>query len=154
MNNIDLFIIRGLPGAGKSSLAAKLTRLAFAADDYFMVDGEYRFDPTKLGEAHADCQRRVRVALTGGYEPVAVANTFCQRWEMEPYFQIVEQENQRLLSEKIRVTVIDLFDAGLSPNELATLNGHGVPAETIVTMRSRYEHDWKQGNPLPPWERK
>ncbi len=142
-----LFLIRGLPGSGKSTLGRDLAPgYCLAADDYFMVGKEYRFDPSKLPAAHADCQARTRAALAAG-ATVAVANTFTQRWELEPYFAFV-----RDLS--VPFVVLDLFDGGLSDAELAVRNEHGVPAETIAAMRERYERAWWDGNPTPPWERK
>lgn len=141
-----LFLIRGLPGSGKSTLASVLNVPSFAADDFFVgEDGQYRFDPAQLGAAHAQCQGRTRSALGEGAS-CAVANTFTQRWELEPYFIMARETGAR-------VVVVDLFDAGLDDAALAERNEHGVPVAGIAAMRSRYEHDWGAGNPVPPWER-
>ncbi len=147
-----LYIIRGLPGSGKNTLGenladwndSRLDHEVFAADDYFVDDdGVYRFDPSKLPEAHAQCQENVKRALRSHWAAVVVvANTFTQRWEMEPYLAMSDE-----------VTVIDLFDAGLTDEALAARNTHGVPVEAIRAMRARYEHSWKDGDPRPPWER-
>ncbi len=162
----ELFIIRGLPGSGKTSLGNKLSLLLYAADDFFVdAEGRYKFDPSKLGQAHAQCQENVRKALEFGCEKVAVTNTFTQRWEIQPYLDIVAEVNDDLAFQAaengeedefqpIRVTVIDMFDGGLTDEELAVRNIHGVSAAGISAMRSRYEFNWKDGNPVPPWERK
>ena len=155
----ELFIIRGLPGSGKTSLGNKLSLEAegrvYAADDFFVdAEGRYNFDPARLGEAHAQCQENVRKALEFGCAKVAVTNTFTQRWEIQPYLNIVTNVNDDLKFEPIRVTVIDMFDGGLTDEELASRNVHGVSAAGIAAMRNRYEFDWKNGNPVPPWERK
>lgn len=140
-----IYIIRGLPGSGKSSLGKKLSNVVRAADDFFMVDGEYMFDPKLLGQAHAACFNNVENDLkTTG--TAVVANTFTMRWEMEPYLQLADNEDAR-------VVVIDTFDAGKSDEELARLNEHGVPAKSIAAMRARYEHNWRAGDPRPPWTR-
>lgn len=142
-----LFLVRGLPGSGKSTLGRDLAPgYCLAADDYFMVGKEYRFDPAQISAAHADCQTRARATLFHR-ATVAVANTFTARWEMEPYFAFA-----RALS--IPYVVLDLFDGGLSDAELAVRNDHNVPVETIAAMRGRYERAWWNGNPTPPWERK
>jgi predicted kinase len=140
-----LTIVRGLPGSGKSSYAAKISKNVFAADDFFMEDGEYKFDPFKLSEAHAQCQERTKLALQNGNDAV-VANTFTQRWEMEPYLVMAKTHNAR-------VVVVDCFDGGMDDAALAATNVHGVPVAVIATMRGRWEHDWRAGNPILPWLR-
>ena len=143
-----LFLIRGLPGAGKTSLLMNYIDVAaFAADDYFTNEfGEYEFNPSLLPKAHARCQMSASEALKDGHD-VAVHNTFTQRWEMQPYIEMAEENGARL-------TVIDLFDGGLTDEELEKRNTHGVPKDAIARMRARYEHDWKSENPRAPWERK
>jgi hypothetical protein len=49
--------------------------------------------------------------------------------------------------------VIDLYDGGLTDEALVARNVHFVPWQAIGAMRARYEHDWRNGNPIPPWER-
>lgn len=143
---LTLTIIRGLPGAGKSTLAADLGGPVFAADDFFLdPDGVYRFDPKLLPQAHAQCQENTRAALARG-QNVSVANTFTQGWEFQPYLKIAKDTGAV-------VRVIDLFDGGLTDEALAARGLHGVPLAGIRAMRARYEHDWKAGDPRPPWER-
>ena len=127
-----LYLIRGLPGSGKSTHAARLGVLVVAADDWFDRGGRYQFDSTQLAPAHQDCQRRAGEALARG-ESCAVANTFSQAWEWEPYFQIAAKYG-------VEVVGIDLFDAGLSDVELAARNVHGVPVTAIAAMRQRWQH--------------
>jgi predicted kinase len=143
----NLYLIRGLPGSGKTTFANSLKVGAVcSADDYFMRGNEYHFNPQKLPEAHSFCQMRARIACEKRVD-CAVANTFSCRWEMEPYLSFASKVD-------IRVFVVDLFDSGLTDKQLAYRNTHGVPEAVIKVMRERWEHDWKQSNPLPPWERK
>lgn len=146
-----LVLLRGLPGSGKSYLAEVLRKLSGAemdvcsADDYFMVDGEYKFDPSKLPEAHMQCQSNCFARFS--IDDIAfVANTFTMRWEMSQYLLFVETFGLDLL-------VLNLFDAGLSDEELAARNTHGVSVEAISRMRERFEHDWRAADSRPPWER-
>lgn len=143
-----LYIIRGLPGAGKSTIAQGLVPgPVIEADQYFIgEDGVYRWDRSKRKEAHADCRKRVRDALAAGCKAVIVANTFTRRWQMQPYLDMGAELN-------LSIQVIDIFDRGLSNEELAEANVHSVPVEVIARMRERYEHEWWDANPQPPWER-
>lgn len=143
-----LILLRGLPGSGKTTFARTFKdALVFAADDFFYRrgEGEYAFDPTLLGEAHLACQRETRGALEAG-AVVVVTNTFSQRWELEAYFKIAAEVGAR-------VAVADLFDGGLTDEALVQRGLHGVPQETIAAMRSRWEHNWREGDPRAPWER-
>ena len=43
-----LYIVRGIPGSGKSTFAKSLGGTHFEADMFFMKDGEYKFDMFKF----------------------------------------------------------------------------------------------------------
>lgn len=142
----DLVLIRGLPGAGKTSRAMELDRaVCVAADDWFARNGEYTFDPKGLLEAHTWCQDEAISGMKAGL-PVVVHNTFTQRWEMQPYLRAATELG-------LTVTVVSVFDGGCSDEELVRRNTHGVPLAAIQAMRSKWETNWQEGNPLPPWER-
>jgi predicted kinase len=148
-----LTLVRGLPGSGKSSYAQFIKNgfgadnaIVCSADDFFDKNGVYTFDGSKLAEAHADCQSRTKAGLTAGSN-VVVANTFTCRWEMEPYIQIASDMG-------VRVVVVDCFDGGMDDATLARVNIHDVPEKSISMMRARWEHDWRNGNPIAPWFRR
>ena len=127
----ELVLVRGLPGSGKSTYARSLGIPHFEADQYFMVEGEYLFDRSRLSEAHADCQQRTLDCLLSGNSCV-VSNTFTMRWELANYYRMADETGAK-------VRVVDLFDGGLSDAQLATRNLHGVPVETIAAMRNRWQ---------------
>lgn len=122
-----LTIIRGLPGSGKTTLAKTLQDTLggfhIEADIYFMRDGEYRFDPTKMREAHDWCQRGVKMFLENGYDCI-VSNTFTQHWEMAPYLAMAKEHGY---------TVNVIVCKG------EWQNVHGVPEAAIERMRNRWE---------------
>ena len=122
-----LYIVRGLPGSGKSSLAKKVTELVYSADDFFTnKKGEYNFNAKLLGKAHEWCWGKVRDAMFIGAEAVAVANAFTQAWEAERYYQIAEEYGYS-------VFVIEC------QNDFG--NVHDVPQESIDAMKERWEKD-------------
>lgn len=130
---VKMILVRGLPGSGKSTVAKKwLLAAKLETDNYwYRPDGTYDFNPRLLSEAHQWCQNKTRMHVEDGY-PVVVSNTFTRRWEMEPYMQIAKDNDYELV-------VLDLYDAGMSDEELAARCIHNVPVETIKNMRSRYE---------------
>ena len=138
-----LILVRGLPGAGNTTLAIKLAAAypgaaCLSADNYFTdaLTGEYRFDSTQLEQAHEECQDLTRLHMRNANTLVVVHNTFSQRWEMERYLRLAEEC-------EYQVHVVDLFNAGLSINELADRNTHGVPHMKIKQMWDRWDHDWR-----------
>lgn len=118
-----LYIIRGLPGSGKTTVAGKLALdRHYEADQYFEADGEYQFDPTKLAAAHKWCQDSVREALEDGFT-VSVANTFTRISEIRPYVE---------LAEYLGVDVVIITCTA----EYGSV--HGVPEHTMERMRERF----------------
>lgn len=126
-----IYLVRGLPGSGKSTLASMMTPYNVAADDYFMVNGEYVFDPSKIGSVHERCQSQVSVWMVSEKPVIAVHNTFVQAWEIHPYLDLASDYGYDL-------RVVDLYDAGLSDEELLERNLHGVNLDTIQRMRLNY----------------
>ena len=149
---VSLVLVRGLPGSGKNTFAEKISDIVISADDYFMVDGEYKFDGSKLGEAHADCLKRTKDALRDCNlnDIVVVANTFSQHWEMAPYLYMFDCGAPDFMPN-VSNTVIDLYDNGCCDTELFERNTHGVPLKNIQDMRERWEHNWREGKMTPPW---
>lgn len=92
---MKLYIITGVPGAGKSTLAKSMIAdgLAdehFEADMWMVKDNEYCFMPSKLGYCHKLCQGHVEVALQDGYN-VIVSNTTLTIREAKPYIEIAQK---------------------------------------------------------------
>lgn len=96
-----LYIIRGLPGSGKSTFAKKLLQEGKVQQhlevDEFMTDenGDYKFDPNILQKCHQQCQMWVKYYLDLG-QSVVVSNTFTRKWEILMYtkmgveFEVIE----------------------------------------------------------------
>lgn len=120
-----LYIIRGVSGSGKTTFASTLGCEVASADDFFMVDGEYRFDPKKLPKAHEYCRVLVCGWMVDGESVIAVANTFTQDWEMEPYY---------IMAKDFGYTVFSI----IVENRHGGKNEHGVPEQAVQGMRDRF----------------
>ena len=138
------YILRGLPGTGKSLLSQQLQvgwgcAKSFSTDDYFMVRGEYQFDPSKLGEYHQknlnaadDYMKRFKDGVVSNSAICIIDNTNTQHWEYEKYIQ--SAENNGFM---VQIITID-WNAKDIPL-YAKRNSHGVPEEAIYRMAARWE---------------
>ncbi len=134
MNGV-LFLVRGLPGSGKTSFATAIWNeyAVCEADKFFYdKDGNYNYDPSKIKDAHAWCKNEVETRMKDHqinqqyYPEIAVSNTFTQEWEMEDYYK---------LAEKYQYKVVSL----IVENRHDGKNIHGVPDEKLEIMRKRFE---------------
>lgn len=133
-----LFIIRGMPGSGKTTLAKLIADAVYSADDFFTHNGVYEFEPHKLPEAHEWCRCIVHeslvLALGGNHrKKIAVANTFSQLWEFSAYVEMTEKLG-------VQFFVIDLFDQGYNDQELFERCTHPVPLHIFENQRRRWQH--------------
>ena len=135
----DLILVRGVPGSGKTTIADMLSSygrsVLFCTDDLFMVDGEYKFDPSKLSEYHAVTVDKVRDSMIDekyddecfhSYDTIIVHNTFTQKWEMDPYLELAKKYDW-----KVHTIIVE--------NRHESKSVHGVPEEAINRMKERFE---------------
>jgi predicted kinase len=125
-----LILLRGLPGSGKSTLAKTLVNKDYCHKeaDMFFVDseGNYKFELSKIRDAHKWCQEEVDFLMKYEHSPLVVSNTFTQEWEMKEYYK---------LAEKYGYTIFSI----IVENRHGGVNEHGVPQEKLDQMRSRFE---------------
>jgi predicted kinase len=132
LNNMkELYLLRGLPGSGKSTLAKQLVGdkdyCHKEADMYFLdSEGNYKFKPSQLKEAHQWCQEEIEFVMRLEHSPVVVSNTFTQEWEMKPYFDLAEKYGYKVYSLIVE-------------NRHGGVNEHGVPEDKLEIMRNRFE---------------
>ena len=131
------YILRGIPGSGKSywcrSFAGKhLETVTVSADDFFMVDGEYKFSPYRIGEAHADCMARFLKATRAGNN-IIVDNTNIHNWEWKNYATIAHHCGYKVIVIEIPVNDLDELKLCISRNT------HSVPADVISRMAIEFE---------------
>ena len=143
-SGVEVIVLVGISGAGKNHFIENnmpRPNLVVSADDYFMVDGKYQFDPKKLSAAHGSCFRNA-VSFLKDYEgrksTLVVNNTNSSIPEIAPYMAAAGAYGGH---GHVIVLRIDPY--------LATARSqHGITTEANVKMAARVEETLKA---LPPW---
>lgn len=136
------FIMIGLPGAGKTTWLkdyAHEVDVICSADHFFEDQGVYKFDPRRLGEAHAHCLQKFIEACRDGVN-VAVDNTNVQLIHIAPYMAIAQAYGY-----EVKVVHVESIGAQLRQK-------HGVPAAIWIRMRKELDETlshWPRHWPLP-----
>ena len=140
---MEVIILRAGSGAGKSTwIRRHKPKAIVVSSDQYMVDedGNYQFDVTKLGEAHADCVRRFVSFCQNppNAETLIVDNTNTMVAEFAPYAQVALSYGHDL---RIVTFVYD-------PVAAFKRNIHGTPLDKCIEMHARIQEGTKQ---IPPW---
>ncbi len=128
----SLILLRGLPGAGKSTLATVLSENnmypIFSVDDFFTdeVTGEYLFNFSDNHLAYKQCEELTRDAMKQNISKVFVHNTFTMDWELGPYFKLASEFKYNLFVATVE-------------NYHTNKNTHGVSDEQLQKMAEKYK---------------
>ncbi len=149
MNKIVIF--RAVSGAGKSTAALALQAKLNAANklcpivsaDYtFLQDGVYKFEASRLGEAHGACFRDAITLVRSWHNneldnrTLIIDNTNISVAEIAPYVALAQAYG---CDHEIITILVD-------PATAALRNVHGVPFDRVMAM-----HDAMLSTTLMPW---
>ena len=133
------YIMRGLPGSGKSYTAKQLVGNGqiFSTDDYWYLNDteEYQFDKTKLGQAHEWNHRRVDTAVVALIPIIVVDNTNTTLRELKSYAPMIDKALKRGYTVEL---VEPQTDWAFNVDECFKRNTHNVPLEALKAMADRY----------------
>ncbi len=128
------YIMRGVPGSGKSTLAKQLAKddgVIHSTDDFFCIDGEYRFDPEKLSEYHDLNFAAFCLSLNRNVQTVILDNTNTKRWHFERYVTAAKQAGYL-----VALVVLP----HLAPEVGAERTVHNIPSFAIQRMINGWEN--------------
>lgn len=131
-----LILMRGFPGSGKSTMANRIAMqfansVIYATDDFWMNNGRYEFDPTRLTEAHEWNQARCEKALEEDKVVIVDNCNICQE-HMQPYLDMASRHGAEVEKQV----------APLNNEDLETLfrnNSHDVPYHIFEKMKEQWE---------------
>jgi len=120
-----LYLVRGLPGSGKSTFARMISNHVCEADDYHLLStGEYDWKPENVHASHVWCKNRCERFMQKNKPRIVVSNTSTTDKELNPYIDMA------LKYEYIVISVV-------VENRHEGVSIHEVPSDTITTMRNR-----------------
>lgn len=149
-SNHVMYIMRGVPGSGKSTIAQSIKQqypagkaVICCADDFrYNESGQYVWSRDTLRESHSLCENKADVNCRNGTNVIIIDNTNIKKRDMMKYFQIAH-------SYAYIVTVVATTERRL--HVLANRNQHNVPRYQIAKMINEFEniiayyYAWKIG---------
>lgn len=147
--NQKLIIMRGIPGAGKSTEAKKLVgdgcihstdALIEASHDYkqFFSDMIASGSFANLSRMHANNLKNAKKSIDEGVTPVIIDNTNIRANEPKEYVKYALSQGY----DDRNIVIVDVGTGGLTAEELAKRNTHGVPVKKIQEMMKAHLHDY------------
>jgi predicted kinase len=133
-----VLLLRACSGSGKSTFAEYLKYITTeeksvticCADDYMVVDGEYKFSVDKLSYAHSSCQKKYEQALINHDDLIIVANTNTKERDFKFYLDKAEEYDYTVFSIVLE-------------NRHGNKNVHNVPDVTLKNQAEAIKNSLK-----------
>lgn len=131
-----VIIMQGIPGSGKTELARKMAfkvededigvGIIVSADKFFQRNGQYEYDPARIGEAHRSCMAAFLANLRSSQKKVGIIvdNTNTSILDVAPYYRAAEATGWKVYIVWTNCLVGEAMKRQI----------HGVPVEVVVRM--------------------
>jgi tRNA uridine 5-carbamoylmethylation protein Kti12 len=128
------FIMKGLPGSGKSSIAELLyttskSSIIHSTDNYHIVNGKYKFNKERLWEFHETNLEAFKKSCKKGIKVVICDNTNIKKVFYSNYVKIAKKHGY-----KVHIITIGDFNATACWKR----NKHKVPLKVIRSMKRNF----------------
>lgn len=141
-----LYILRGIPGSGKSTKAKELqehyrsmglTCRIRSTDEQFVnkITGQYDFDPKKLGWAHNQNQMLVERDMHQERDVIIVDNTNIKKRDYARYLAFAAQYGY-----DVEYCIVGDYSDRSNIEKYWKRNTHGVPIEAVTRMFDAFEY--------------
>ena len=160
-----LYLMRGISGTGKSTLARKMAKelggVIFSTDDYLEGKTKEEYEDNiraamaanKMHWFHRQNLERVVKAMEGGISPIFVDNTNVKKSHMQPYVEaayihnyevkFAQPEQMDKLVELLRDKIKNLSRLQFAALKMGDRNIHGVPNQVIFKQLMQWHMDPK-----------
>ena len=136
-----VLFLRGISGSGKSTVSTLLTKafgadktVICSADDYLMEDGVYKFELSKLSDAHKQCIKSLEASLKSpNVRYIIMDNTHTRLWHLQAAEEIARKHGSKI--HYIDIVVPDKTHLGLCLNR----QRHNVSKATILAQWTNWE---------------
>lgn len=114
-----LYLMQGIPGSGKSTIARAISEntgaVIFSTDDYWYLNDptKYQFDPNLIGEAHRWNQQRTLIRMMdakiyqdeveGRNADIIIDNTNIKNRDINPYLVLASLYNYTVQVVRVQV---------------------------------------------------
>lgn len=134
-------IIRGVPGVGKRNyiyyLESGLNREFAICDwnDFFVKDGNYKFNGKETSKAENYCMRTLLAALTNNVKRIYIIGNFNEKWQYENYINIGKIFKYKIeISELVCKSIPEL-------KHYNTRSTHDIPYNKSLKLYESWEDD-------------
>lgn len=129
-----LIILRGVSGAGKSTVADMLAEglwpICEADKFHYTEDGVYDWKPENIQAAHKWCQDQVKEMMEWKFRKIILSNTSTSEKELKPYLDLAAENGYRVISLVVE-------------NRHGNDSIHNVPQETRDAQEHRLRNSLK-----------